>query len=270
MRTVQTSENFDQSELEKFTRLASRWWDPNSEFKPLHDINPLRLDFINQRSPLQGKRVLDVGCGYGETALELAKRCGQVVGIELSPRRVEKARQRAVELGLGNVDFQCMSVYDLSDASTFDLAVMDNVLEHFDNQPAALAKVASSLKTGGVLYLLVPNKLWPIEVHYRLPMLSYLPLSWANRYLRMSGRGTDYTDASYAPTYWRLKRLLRDQPGLKSRFVLPANLELTMSGAAWHYRWGAKAISVCPWLWAVSKAFLVVAVKDDRLTSRES
>jgi hypothetical protein len=112
-----------------------------------------------------------------------------------------------------------------------------------------------------VLYVLVPNKLWPIEVHYRLPFLSYLPLGVANWYLRATGRGTDYTDASYAPSYFRLRRLLRAQPELTSEFVLPARIELTAGGARWHYRWGVRAIRACPLLWAISKAFLVVARK---------
>lgn len=205
--------------------------------------------------------VLDVGCGYGATSLELATKCRKVVGFELSLTRVDAAREQAEKAELSNVEFRCLNVTELTDEETFDLAVLDNVLEHLPDQPAALAAIARALKPGGVLYILVPNKLWPIEVHYRLPLLSYLPLKWANWYLRATGRGTDYTDASYAPTYFRLCHLLRLRPELTYTFELPARIELTAGGAAWHYRWGVRAIKACPLLWVISKAFLVVAKK---------
>jgi hypothetical protein len=95
--------------------------------------------------------------------------------------------------------------------------------------------------------------------------LSYLPLPLANLYLQWTGRGTDYTDASYAPTYWRLNRLLRARKELSFSYVLPADLSLTTSGNAWHYRLGAAAIRCCPLLWAISKALLVVVKKRPAL-----
>lgn len=88
------------------------------------------------------------------------------------------------------------------------MAVLDNVLEHLDDQHDALERIASCLRPGGVAYILVPNRWWPIEAHYSLPFLAWLPLPLATRYLRWSGRGSDYTDASYAPSYLRMRRLL--------------------------------------------------------------
>ena len=211
--------------------------------------------------PLDQLHVLDVGSGYGASACQLARRCRRVVGLELSQQRVAAAGRRAGELALANVEFRCQSAYDVGDQEAYDLAIMDNVLEHLADQPAALAAVSRALRPGGLLYLVVPNKLWPIEVHYRLPLLSYLPLAWANRYLRITGRGTDYTDASYAPTYWRLCGLLRQRPELSYALVLPARIDLTAGGAGWHYRWGVRAIRACPLLWVISKAFLVIARK---------
>jgi SAM-dependent methyltransferase len=203
--------------------------------------------------------VLDVGCGYGHTAFELARHCDDVVGIEpygeLARHGAELARERA------NLEIRHQSIYDLPDVARFDLAVLDNVFEHLPDQPRALGKLVAALRPGGAMYLLMPNKLWPIEVHYRLPFLSYLPLPLANRYLRLTGRGTDYTDASYAPTYWGLERLLDAHPELDYHFVLPADLSLASNGQALHYKLGVAAIRRLPWLWAVSKAFLVVAVK---------
>jgi hypothetical protein len=124
-----------------------------------------------------------------------------------------------------------------------------------------LEKISQALRPGGAAFLLMPNRLWPMEVHYHLPFLSYLPLPLANRYLRLTGRGTDYTDASYARTYWKLNRLLRARPELEFRYMLPADISLATGGGAWHYRFGAAAIARCPWLWAISKALLVIATK---------
>ncbi|MCS6977881.1 MAG: class I SAM-dependent methyltransferase [Gemmatales bacterium] len=210
-------------------------------------------------SPPESWEVLDVGCGYGHTAAELAKVCRSVTGIEPSEPLAREAIRLAADIP--NLTIRQASVYDLEPKPLYDLIVLDNVFEHLPDQPGALAILSGCLRPQGVLYLLMPNKLWPMEVHYHLPFLSYLPLSWANRYLRWTGRGTDYTDASYAPTYWRLRRLLRERPELRFQFVLPANLAWTTAGAKWHYRLGVAALKRFPSLWAISKAFLVVAVK---------
>ncbi|HEY1551529.1 MAG TPA: methyltransferase domain-containing protein [Kofleriaceae bacterium] len=202
---------------------------------------------------------IDIGCGYGHTAAELSRSCAQVVGIEPFDALASHARELAREHP--NLEIRHGSVYDLADVDTYDLAVLDNVLEHLPDQPAALAAIARALRPGGALFLLVPNKLWPVEVHYHLPFLSYLPLSLANRYLRIAGKGTDYTDASYAPTYWRLRRLLDAEPTLDYHFTLPSNLSLAAGGNALHYKLGAAALRRFPALWAISKALLVIAVK---------
>lgn len=210
--------------------------------------------------PARPWRALDVGCGYGHTARELAAHCEHVVGIE----PYETLAAHAIELAAGvpNLEIRHAGIYELDDIARYDLVVLDNVLEHLPDQPRALAKLSAALAPGGALYILVPNKLWPIEVHYKLPFLSYLPLPLANRYLELSGRGTDYTDASYAPTYFGMKHLLDAHPELTYHFVLPADLSLAAGGQALHYRLGVAAIKRFHWLWAVSKAFLVIAVKD--------
>jgi 2-polyprenyl-3-methyl-5-hydroxy-6-metoxy-1,4-benzoquinol methylase len=205
------------------------------------------------------RTVLDVGCGYGHTALELARHCEEVVGIE----PYEELARHGMELAktVSNLEIRHQGIYELADTNRFDLVVLDNVFEHLPDQPRALDKLSAALRPGGALYLLMPNKLWPIEVHYRLPFLSYLPLPLANRYLRLTKRGTDYTDASYAPTYFGLQRLLDAHPELDYHFVLPADVSLAAGGGALHYKLGVAAIRRLPWLWAISKAFLVVATK---------
>jgi SAM-dependent methyltransferase len=211
--------------------------------------------------PAAELRVLDIGCGYGHTARELARHTQHVVGVEPNQTLFATAERIDAASGLDNLEFKPLGIYDLDFHEAFDLVVLDNVLEHLPDQPKALKVVSQSLALGGVAYILVPNRLWPIEVHYHLPLLSYLPLPLANCYLRMSGRGTDYTDASYAPTYWRLNRLLRARPEFSYSYVLPADLALTTRGNAWHYRLGTAALHRWPLLWAISKALLVVVRK---------
>jgi SAM-dependent methyltransferase len=214
--------------------------------------------------PIAELRVLDIGCGYGHTARELARQCRSVLGIEPSQPLWERARQLGEESALENLEFRRAGIYELGGPDQFDLVVLDNVLEHLPDQPRAIEIVSRCLAPGGVAFILVPNRLWPIEVHYGLPFLSYLPLWLANFYLRLSGRGRDYTDASYMPTYWGLNRLLKAQAELTFEYVVPADVTLATSGRAWHYRLGVAALRRLPWLWAISKALLVVARKVAR------
>src|SRR5688572_33426083 len=95
--------NVDPLELEKFSQLAHRWWDPGAEFKPLHDINPLRLDFIDRAAGLRGKRVLDVGCGGGILAESMAARGAEVTGIDLADKPLKVAQLHLLESGLPEI-----------------------------------------------------------------------------------------------------------------------------------------------------------------------
>jgi 2-polyprenyl-3-methyl-5-hydroxy-6-metoxy-1,4-benzoquinol methylase len=214
--------------------------------------------------PVAELDVLDVGCGYGHTALALARQVRSVVGIE--PCRepvVEAQRLQAVEQ-IANAAFFHDTLDQFQTDRRFDLIILDNVLEHLPRQQEALRRIDAWLRPGGVLYLLVPNKWWPLEVHYHLPCLGWLPLELANGYLRLTGKGTDYTDASFAPGFLRIIRLMNRQRDWTWRFALPANLQWTTAGAAWHYRLGTQLLQKIPWLWAISKAFLIVAKKKRR------
>ncbi|WP_226352557.1 MULTISPECIES: class I SAM-dependent methyltransferase [unclassified Pseudonocardia] len=214
--------------------------------------------------PFREARVVDLGCGYGYTALELAGLCREVVGIEPNGALAAEATRLAAEGGRENFTFRVQGIGDFGhgdDAGAFDVAVLDNVLEHLDDQPDALERIASCLRPGGVAYILVPNRWWPIEAHYSLPFLAWLPLPLATRYLRWSGRGSDYTDASYAPSYLRMRRLLAQRPDLDARFTVPGDVSLAEGGGSRLYSLGVAALRRFPPLWAISKAFLVVAVK---------
>ena len=109
MNNTNSSENVDKAEIEKFSEIASRWWDTNSEFKPLHDINPLRLDYINQHAPLKNKRVLDIGCGGGILSESMARAGATVTGIDLSQAAIDVARLHAMEAGIDQVSYECCS-----------------------------------------------------------------------------------------------------------------------------------------------------------------
>ena len=209
--------------------------------------------------------LLDVGSGYGDTAMALADRCGHVTALEPASDLHEVAMQRA-QAGrpVENMTFLHGGVEDLGNVDAFDIVVLDNVYEHLPDQPLALERIARSLKDGGALYLLVPNKLWPVEAHYGLPGLAWLPLPVANFYLRATGRGRDYSDAMFAPTYWALKRELKRQGDFDFRFTLPADRAATVAGTPFHYRVGMALIERLPFLWAISKALLVVAVRRPR------
>jgi 2-polyprenyl-3-methyl-5-hydroxy-6-metoxy-1,4-benzoquinol methylase len=211
--------------------------------------------------PLEACRVIDVGCGWGHLARELAREGCDVVGIEPSQELLESARGAAREEGLGNVEFRRATLDSLDERDAYDLAILDNVFEHIPDQPAALRGLERCLRPGGVAFLIIPNKLWPLEVHYRLPFLAYLPLPLADAYLRLTGRGTSYADASYAPTYPGLRRMLRRFPAFEAHFVLPGDVTLAQGGASRLYRWGVAALRRFPSLWTVSKTLLVVLVK---------
>lgn len=211
--------------------------------------------------PLAQCRVVDIGCGYGHGVVELAKRCASVVGVEPNPALARHAR--GITRDLDHVEIVEGTADALTGVDEFDLVVLDNVLEHIEDQPGAVRLISRCLRPGGVAFVLVPNRAWPIEVHYGLPFLSWLPLPLATAYLRASGRGTDYRDASYAPTLGRLRRLFAPHPELRASLTLPADLSLAEGGGSPVYRFGVAALRRYPQLWAISKAFLLVVKKAD-------
>ena len=151
--------NADPAELDKFGELAHRWWDPNSEFKPLHEINPLRLDWINQHAPLRGKRVLDVGCGGGLLSEAMACLGAQVTGIDLSEKPLGVARLHLLESGQ-KVDYRKISAEALADEipESFDVVTCLEMLEHVP-QPASIVAACSRLvKPGGQVFFSTLNR----------------------------------------------------------------------------------------------------------------
>lgn len=179
------SANVDPQELRKFGDLAHRWWDPQSEFKPLHDINPLRLDYIDRSVGLRDKRVLDVGCGGGILAESMAARGAVVTGIDLSDKALSVARLHLYESGR-QVDYQHASAEDYADAhpGSFDVVTCLEMLEHVPDPASTVRACARLLKPGGTAFFSTIN---------RNPKAYLFAVIGAEYVLRMLPKGThDY------------------------------------------------------------------------------
>jgi 2-polyprenyl-6-hydroxyphenyl methylase/3-demethylubiquinone-9 3-methyltransferase len=180
-----TQQNIDQREIRKFEDLAARWWDPRSEFKPLHEINPLRLDYIDRRASIAGKRVVDVGCGGGILAEAMNQRGASVTGIDMGEMPLEVARLHLLESGL-DVDYRQMTVEALAVAEpgTFDVVTCMEMLEHVPD-PASVVRACHDLvRPGGHVFFATIN---------RNPKSYLFAIIGAEYMLRMLPRGThDY------------------------------------------------------------------------------
>lgn len=172
--------NADPAELAKFSDLAHRWWDQNSEFKPLHQINPLRLDWIDSLVKLQGKTVLDVGCGGGILADSMARKGATVTGIDLSTKALKVAQLHALEAQTPNVSYREISAEGLAaeQAGQFDVVTCMEMLEHVPN-PALVVQACSDLvKPGGWVFFSTINrnpKAWLLAVVGAEYVLGMLP-----------------------------------------------------------------------------------------------
>jgi len=153
------SANVDHAEVGKFEELAGRWWDRNSEFKPLHDINPLRLDYIDARASLNGKRVLDVGCGGGILAESMAARGAEVTGIDMGEAPLEIARLHLLESGL-EVDYRRMPAEELAEAepASFDVVTCMEMLEHVPDPASVIRACHDLVKPGGHVFFSTINR----------------------------------------------------------------------------------------------------------------
>ena len=178
--------NVDFQEIAKFEELASRWWDPDSEFKPLHDINPLRLDYIAERAGgLAGKRALDVGCGGGILAESMALRGARVTGIDMGEAPLAVARLHQLESG-AELDYRRITAEELAenDPAGFDLVTCMEMLEHVPDPASTIGACARLLKPDGHLFFSTIN---------RNPQAYLLAVIGAEYVLRLLPKGThDY------------------------------------------------------------------------------
>lgn len=184
--TDQTSRalNVDRAETAKFDRLASRWWDPDGESRPLHDLNPVRLAYIAERASLAGARVLDVGCGGGLLSEALARAGANVTAIDLSPGVLDVARLHLFESNL-KVDYREVTVEALADdeAGTYDAIACMEMLEHVPDPGSVVGACARLLKPGGKVFFSTLN---------RTPAAFALAIVGAEYVMRLLPRGTHH------------------------------------------------------------------------------
>lgn len=176
--------NADPQELNKFGDLAHRWWDPDGEFRPLHQINPLRLDWIHSHSPLgAGTRVLDVGCGGGILAESMARRGAEVLGIDLSVKPLKVAQLHAMEAGVMNLQYREVAVEALAaeQPASFDVVTCMEMLEHVPDPASVVRACAQLVKPGGAVFFSTLN---------RQPKAFLLAIIGAEYLLKLLPKGT--------------------------------------------------------------------------------
>jgi 2-polyprenyl-6-hydroxyphenyl methylase / 3-demethylubiquinone-9 3-methyltransferase len=155
------STNVDASEIDKFSQLAHKWWDKNSEFKPLHDINPLRLEFIDNYAQLAGKKILDVGCGGGILSEAMAKAgASSVTGIDLAKKSLKIAQLHAMQEQIGNISYRMVSVEDLAAEipASFGAVTCMEMLEHVPDPGSVVRACAQLVQPGGVVCFSTINR----------------------------------------------------------------------------------------------------------------
>ncbi|MBH1988263.1 MAG: bifunctional 2-polyprenyl-6-hydroxyphenol methylase/3-demethylubiquinol 3-O-methyltransferase UbiG [Burkholderiales bacterium] len=152
--------NADPQELAKFSDLAHKWWDPESEFRPLHQINPLRLDWIDQFASISGKNVVDVGCGGGILAESMARRGANVLGVDLADKPLKVAQLHAMEGGVANLDYRSIAAEDLAaeQPGAFDVVTCMEMLEHVPDPSSVIRACASMARPGGWVFFSTLNR----------------------------------------------------------------------------------------------------------------
>ncbi|MFT4191273.1 MAG: bifunctional 2-polyprenyl-6-hydroxyphenol methylase/3-demethylubiquinol 3-O-methyltransferase UbiG [Comamonas sp.] len=186
--------NVDPAELAKFSDLAHHWWDAESEFKPLHQINPLRLAWIDQHAALAGKRVLDVGCGGGILADSLARRgAAEVLGVDLATKSLRVAQLHALETGTPNIAYREIAVESLAaeQPASFDVVTCMEMLEHVPDPKSVVQACADLAKPGGWVFFSTINR--------NLRSLA-LMIGAAEYLLKMLPRGTHEFDRLIKPS----------------------------------------------------------------------
>ena len=152
--------NVDPKELSKFSDLAHRWWDPESEFRPLHQINPLRLNWIDSHAPLAGRRVVDIGCGGGILSESMAVRGASVLGIDLATKPLKVAQLHAMESGTGALTYReiAAEALALEQPGSFDTVTCMEMLEHVPDPASVVAACAALAKPGGWVFFSTINR----------------------------------------------------------------------------------------------------------------
>lgn len=221
--------NVDSAEIAKFERLAARWWDMEGEFKPLHDLNPLRANFIDERAAVAEKNLVDIGCGGGILCEAMAQRGAKVTGIDMGDAPLEVAKLHSLESGV-NVDYQKTTAeqFAATHPEQFDIVTCLEMLEHVPDPAQTIAACAKLVKPGGDIFFSTIN---------RNPKAYLLAVIGAEHVLKMLPKGTHDYD-----------KFIR--PSELAQWMRQADLELVeMSGMTYnpltkHYKLNSKDVSV--------------------------
>ena len=221
--------NVDTAEIAKFEALASRWWDKNSEFKPLHDINPLRANYIDQRSPVAQRKVIDVGCGGGILAESLAQRGAEVTGIDMGEAPLSVARLHALEVGV-TLHYERITAEEKAEqcVGEFDIVTCMEMLEHVPDPSSVVKACADLVKPNGDVYFSTIN---------RNPKAYAFAILGAEYLLKMLPKGTHDYDKFIKPS--ELAQWLR-AAGLELQSISG----MTYNPITKHYKLDANDVSV--------------------------
>jgi 2-polyprenyl-6-hydroxyphenyl methylase/3-demethylubiquinone-9 3-methyltransferase len=221
--------NVDPQEIAKFEALASRWWDRGSEFRPLHDINPLRANYIDEHSPVAGQRLVDVGCGGGILAEAMAQRGAHVTGIDMGEAPLAVAKLHQVESGV-EVNYQQSTAEQLAEreAGTYDIVCCLEMLEHVPDPGSVIAACAALARPGGALYFSTIN---------RNPKAFAFAIVGAEHILQLLPAGTHEYAKFIKPS--ELASWIRD-----AGLVLDDMTGLTYNPLTKHYRLNPRDVSV--------------------------
>lgn len=211
-------------------------------------------------------KVLDVGSGDGNFSFAIEKYVNKVVAVEPDEKQykmsIEKKKKKRSMVVIHNTLIDNFSTKD-----KFDLVLCLTVLEHMPTAKVSFNKIFKLMNKGSLIYLTVPNKLWPYEYHYNLLFLSWLPLSLANLYVRVFNRGKSFLDSAYAPTYFGIKRFFDKYP-CRYEFLPPdesaAYLGWGLATSKWYsimQKFGIRLLHIHPFFWFFSKTFIMVITK---------
>ena len=221
--------NVDPQEIAKFEALASRWWDRDSEFRPLHDINPLRANYIDEHSPVAGQQLVDVGCGGGILAEAMAQRGANVTGIDMGEAPLAVAKLHQLESGV-EVNYQQSTAEQLAEreAGTYDIVCCLEMLEHVPDPGSVIAACAALARPGGALYFSTIN---------RNPKAFAFAIVGAEHILQLLPAGTHEYAKFIKPS--ELASWIRD-----AGLVLDDMTGLTYNPLTRHYRLNPRDVSV--------------------------
>ena len=200
------STNFDKSEIQQFDALASSWWDTEGPCKPLHELNPLRVQFIQEQSPVYGKNILDVGCGGGILTEALSQLGAKLKGIDLAPHSIEVAIQHA-SINALSIEYDCIAIEDFAKKETalFDIITCMELLEHVPDPESIIASIATLLKPGGHAFF---------STIHRTPKAFLHAIVGAEYLLKLLPKGTHQYQKFIRPS--ELKRTL-ERHGLRAQ-----------------------------------------------------